>query len=136
MLSVLARDPRRLAFEALPAPVAEACDMPAVIVREVATGRFYVPLALLAGVTGLSRHLLHHYRRPLAWGVPGDWRLVRGETFYGVHRLAELADVLADWGEVAEAGRLRAFLRGLTGAVDRADGPPRNWMAEWEGRQS
>lgn len=132
-----ARPERRHVLECLPAELRALAprEVMGQVAIEIATGRRYVPLAFVAHITGLTPHHLHHYRMPLTWGVPGDWRLIRNVTYYGVHRLEELADVLADWDEIASADRLRAFVA----EFNRVTAPPfssaAGWLNDWEASQ-
>ncbi|HEX2099022.1 MAG TPA: hypothetical protein VHF69_00075 [Candidatus Synoicihabitans sp.] len=113
--------------------------------RQAAQVGPFVPLRRVEEVTGITQHALHHKHRPLRWGVPGHWRIVRGVTVYAVRVLPELAAALATDGETDAAMRLRMWLNGLTaGGGGRGVAPAeipaaparKSWVYSWEERQS
>ncbi len=78
----------------------------------------YVNAEEVAKVCRLTAYKLHEYK-PAHWGVPRDWKFYGRSTLYNVAALPELADELAERGQVDAAAALCSWWR-----IRQNDSPP------------
>jgi len=94
-------------------------------------GLNWVPLRAISRACGVSEHILHHYVRPLSWGVPGHWRFVGGNVIYKASVMPELVVELRATGRLKEAADLETWWAGLI-VPPPLSSDSVGWLRAWE----